>query len=146
MKLHELSPQKSSTKNRKRVGRGYGSGLVKTCGRGSKGQKSRSGSKFKSTFEGGQMPLQRRLPKRGFRNIFTKEYQILNLSDLNVFKDLNEVSLDQIKSKLNIKKNMEIKILGKGKIDHPIKLKVKKISKNALTQIEEAGGTVEVLK
>jgi large subunit ribosomal protein L15 len=146
MRLHELSPAEGSRKNRKRKGRGPGSGNGKTAGRGTKGQRSRSGGKVRVGFEGGQMPLQRRLPKRGFTNIFKKEFAELNIEDLASFESNTEIDetflLD--KGKISRLKN-GVKILGRGEIDIPLTLKVSKASKSAIEKIEAAGGRVEVI-
>jgi len=147
MKLHELSPPKGSVKNRKRLGRGVGSGHGKTSGKGSKGQKSRSGGKVRLGFEGGQMPLQRRLPKRGFTNIFQKKYSIINVNDLKRFKSYeDQIDIKFLLDKKIIKgKNIKIKLLGNGNIDFPINIKVNKVSQSAKAKIEAAGGKVEVI-
>jgi large subunit ribosomal protein L15 len=148
MKLHELSPSPGSRKNRKRLGRGVGTGQGKTAGKGNKGFKCRSGGKVRLGFEGGQMPIHRRLPKRGFTNIFRKEYEIINISDLLKFKDL-EKPIDELlwrKSRMLKGKNRKIKLLGNGHIDFPINLKVHKASKTAINKVESAGGKVEILK
>jgi large subunit ribosomal protein L15 len=148
MKLHELSPSPGSRKNRKRLGRGVGTGQGKTAGKGNKGFKCRSGGKVRVGFEGGQMPIHRRLPKRGFTNIFRKEYEIVNISDLERFKDLEQIIDESIwrSSRILKGKNREIKILGNGQIDFPISIKVHKASKSAVNKIESAGGKVEIIK
>jgi len=147
MKLHELSPPKGSVKNKKRLGRGVGSGNGKTSGKGSKGQKCRSGGKVRLGFEGGQMPLQRRLPKRGFTNIFQKKYSIININDLKKFQsNENQIDAKFLQDKKIIKgKNIKIKLLGNGNIDFPINIKVNKVSQSAKAKIEAAGGKVEVI-
>lgn len=146
MKLHELSPKKSAKSKRTRVGRGIGSGLGKTSGRGSKGQKARSGGGVRRGFEGGQMPLSRRLPKRGFTNIFKKEVAIINIEDLADFSAGTVVTLDLLKEKNLIKtRNTLVKLLGEGEINNPLTVKVHQVSKSALEKIASAGGKVEVI-
>ncbi len=144
MKIHELSPAEGSRKNRKRVGRGTGSGHGGTACRGNKGQKSRSGGNIRPGFEGGQMPLQRRIPKRGFFNIFKKQYNIINVQDLNCF-DKNSVcdqsALEQ--AGLIHKLSFGVKLLGNGEISQPLVVKVNKASKSAIEKIQAAGGAVE---
>jgi len=148
MKLHELSPSPGSRKNRKRLGRGVGTGQGKTAGKGNKGFKCRSGGKVRIGFEGGQMPIHRRLPKRGFTNIFRTEYDIVNLTDLHKFKDSEETIDESIwrKTRLLKGKNRQIKLLGDGQIDFPVQVKVHKASKTAVSKIESAGGKVEIIK
>jgi large subunit ribosomal protein L15 len=148
MKLHELSPNPGSKKNRKRLGRGVASGQGKTAGKGNKGFKCRSGGKVRVGFEGGQMPIHRRLPKRGFTNIFKKEYEIINISDLERFKDVEQTIDESIWRNTRILKGKkrQIKILGNGEIDFPINIKVHKASKSAVSKIETAGGKVEIIK
>lgn len=149
MKLNELRPDEGSkTKARKRVGRGSGSGLGKTSGRGQKGQKSRSGGGVRPGFEGGQMPLFRRMPKRGFTNIFAKKYAILNLEDLNRFDDNSVVTPELLINEgvVNSGKNIDgIKILGNGELTKKLTVKAHKFSKTAIDKIEAAGGKVEVI-
>jgi len=146
MRIHDLSPLEGSKKNRKRVGRGVGSGHGRTSCRGHKGQKARSGGTIVPGFEGGQMPLQRRLPKRGFTNIFRKEAAVVNLKDLNRFEASAVVDLEALKSAGLVRKaEGEVKVLGKGDIAHAITLKVDKISRTAKERIEAAGGKVELL-
>jgi large subunit ribosomal protein L15 len=148
MKLHELSPSPGSRKNRKRLGRGVATGQGKTAGKGNKGFKCRSGGKVRAGFEGGQMPIHRRLPKRGFTNIFRKEYEIVNVSDLERFKN-SEKTIDESmwrESRILKGKKRQIKILGNGQIDFPISVKVHKASKAAVKKIEAAGGKVEIIK
>jgi len=146
MRLHELSPAEGSRKNRKRKGRGPGSGNGKTAGRGTKGQRSRSGGKVRVGFECGQMPLQRRLPKRGFTNIFKKEFAELNIEDLASFESNTEIDEKFLLSKGKISRLKNgVKILGRGEIDVPLTLKVSKASKSAIEKIEAAGGRVEVI-
>ena len=146
MKINELSPAEGSRKKRKRVGRGPGSGHGKTCCRGHKGQRSRSGGGVRPGFEGGQMPLHRRLPKRGFTNIFRKEYNILNVEDLNRFEPNALLDADAFKQAGLIKKMMDgIKLLGTGEITRPVVVKIQKVSKTAKEKIEAAGGKVELI-
>lgn len=146
MKLHDLSPTKGSRKNRKRIGRGPGSGHGKTSCRGHKGQKSRSGGGPARGFEGGQMPLQRRLPKRGFTNIFRKEYSIINIRDLAKFEPNSSLDITSLKDKGVIKKAEQgVKLLGDGDISFPVTIKVHKVSKIARKKIEAVGGKVELL-
>lgn len=146
MKINELSPAEGSRKKRKRVGRGPGSGHGKTCCRGHKGQRSRSGGGVRPGFEGGQMPLHRRLPKRGFTNIFKKEYNILNVEDLNRFEPNAFLDADAFKQAGLIKKMMDgIKLLGTGEITHPVVVRIQKVSKAAKEKVEAAGGKVELI-
>jgi large subunit ribosomal protein L15 len=143
MKLHELSPAKGSRKTRKRIGRGPGSGTGKTAGRGHKGQRSRSGFSRRPGFEGGQMPLVRRVPKRGFNNIFRTEYAVLNVSRLN---DLDgEVTPETLIELGWIKKGELVKVLGHGDLDKALTVKAHKFSESARSKIESAGGSCEVL-
>jgi large subunit ribosomal protein L15 len=145
MNLSNLHPAKGSRKNRKRVGRGPGSGMGKTSGRGSKGQKSISGYSRKRGFEGGQMPLHRRLPKRGFTNIFKKEYSEVNLDRLEKITK-KVVELKDLKEAGIIKKESErVKILGRGKISSSMTIHAHKFSRSALEKIEKAGGKVIVI-
>lgn len=143
--LGNLSPNKGSNKNKKRVGRGYGTGNGKTAGRGHKGARSRSGFKSKPGFEGGQMPLQRRLPKIGFKNKFAKEYSLVSLSQLNKFDDNAEVTVDVLVQAGMVKKNQLVKVLANGEISKAVKVKVDAISSGAKAKIESAGGTVELI-
>lgn len=144
MKLNELRPAEGSTKNKKRVGRGPGSGLGKTSGRGHKGQKSRSGSTSLKGFEGGQMPLQRRLPKFGFTNIFKKRYSIVKIGDLSIFEPSSVVDFAALAEAGLVDKVLDgVKVLADGEINIPVTLKVDKVSKAAKVKIEAAGGKVE---
>jgi large subunit ribosomal protein L15 len=146
MKLHDLSPAKGSRKKRKRVGRGPGSGNGKTSCRGSKGQKARSGGGPARGFEGGQMPLQRRLPKRGFTNPFRKEYNVLNVEDLNRFDPNAEVDLLALKEKGLIRKKKDgVKLLANGQMNRPLVIRVQKASKAAREKVEAAGGRIEII-
>ena len=145
MNLHELRPAEGSTSARKRVGRGSGSGIGKTAGYGHKGQKARSGSK-KNGFEGGQMPLTRRIPKRGFNNIFAKEYAIVNVSDLNQFTEDTVVDAELLKAAGLIKKTCDgVKVLGDGELTTKLTVKAAKFTKSAAEKIEKAGGKAEVM-
>ena len=146
MKLHELRPAEGSTFARKRVGRGTGSGMGKTSTMGHKGQKARSGSK-KHGFEGGQMPLARRLPKRGFTNIFAKEYTIINVAELNRFEDGTVITAQMLKEAGVISKIEKdgLKVLGRGELTKRLDVKAAKFSETAQKAIEAAGGTVEVV-
>jgi large subunit ribosomal protein L15 len=147
MRIHELSPAEGSKKKHKRVGRGQGSGHGKTCCRGHKGQRSRSGGRLRLGFEGGQMPLQRRLPKRGFTNIFHKDCNIINIKDLNRFKPNSIIDINALREAgLVNRARGDIKLLGEGEISHPMVIKVDKISKAARAKIEAAGGKVEVVR
>ena len=148
MKLHELKPNKGgAVKATKRLGRGTGSGQGTTAGRGHDGQNSRSGGGVRPGFEGGQMPIYRRLPKRGFTNIFAKKFTIVNLSDLNDrFEDGAEITpLSLIESGLINRLNDGIKVLGNGNLDKKLTVKANKFSKSAIEKIEANGGKVEVI-
>ena len=147
MKLHELEKNIGTKHSKKRVGRGSGSGLGKTSGRGQKGQKARSGGSINPVFEGGQLPLYRRLPKRGFSNYpFKKEYAVINLSDLNVFEDGTVVTPALLKEKGIVKKQLSgIKVLGEGQLDKKITVQAHKFSKSALDKINESGSKAEVI-
>jgi large subunit ribosomal protein L15 len=142
LSLANLSPKAGSTKQRKRLGRGPGTGHGKTAGRGHKGFKSRSGSGVKPGFEGGQMPLQRRLPKRGFNNIFKKEYVLVSLEQLDRFDADSTVTVETLVKAGMVKDNSLVKVLANGEITKAIKVKVDKLSKSAQAKIEAAGGTV----
>jgi large subunit ribosomal protein L15 len=139
----QLKPNKGASKKRKRVGRGPGSGHGKTSTRGNKGQKSRSGGGNPYIgFEGGQMPIYRRLPKRGFTNIFKKEINVVNLDQLNIFEENEEVNIESLKSKGLIRKNSKaVKLLGNGEVSKKLTVKLDAISKSAKKKLEEAGGT-----
>jgi large subunit ribosomal protein L15 len=144
MDLSSLQPNKGAVKNRKRVGRGPGSGHGKTSCRGHKGQKARTGAGGFTGFEGGQMPLQRRLPKRGFNNIFKKEYALVQVKDLNTFERDSVIDVTVlVKCGLVSKVCDGIKLLGKGDIDRPLTVKVHTWSQSAYVKITAAGGTVE---
>jgi large subunit ribosomal protein L15 len=144
LSLSNLSPQKGSTKQRKRLGRGPGSGHGKTAGRGHKGFKARSGSGVKPGFEGGQMPLQRRLPKRGFNNIFRKEFAVVNLKDLDKLEAGAKVDRQAlVAAGLIHAKDKFVKILGEGELTKKFTVAVDKVSESARKKIENAGGTIE---
>lgn len=146
MKLGELSPQEGSKKKPKRVGRGPGSGHGKTSGKGHKGYKARSGAGKGAEFEGGQMPLVRRMPKRGFVNIFKKDFSVINLEKLEGFDGKEAITPDLLKEAGIIKKSAKaIKILGDGELNKPLTIKAHKFSKSALEKIQAAGGKAEVL-
>ncbi|MDV6377371.1 50S ribosomal protein L15 [Sporosarcina sp. GW1-11] len=146
MKLHELKPAEGSRRNRKRVGRGIGSGTGKTSGRGHDGQNSRSGGGVRLGFEGGQIPLFQRLPKRGFTNINRKDYAIVNLDTLNRFEEGTEVT-PELLLETGVVSNAKsgIKILGNGTLDKKITVKANKFSASAKEAIEKAGGQTEVV-
>jgi len=146
MKLNELRPAKGATKKRKRVGRGQGSGTGHTAGKGEKGQKSRSGGSPHTWFEGGQMPLIRRVPKVGFHSRNRVEHQVINVSELNRFEANTEVTLEVLlASRLVRKKNLPVKILGNGEIDRALKITVDAASATAISKVEAAGGSLNVL-
>lgn len=146
MKLHELRAPEGSTKKPKRKGRGTATGQGKTAGRGMNGQNARSGGGVRLGFEGGQMPLTRRIPKRGFTNIFKKEWTILNVDDLNTFDNGAEITPELLKEQGKIKKVIDgVKILGDGKLDKKVTVKAHKFSKTAVEKIEAAGGKAEVI-
>ena len=144
MKLHELSPAKGSKHSRKRVGRGPGSGLGKTAGRGEKGQKSRTGYSSRPGFEGGQMPLVRRVPKRGFTNIWKTEYTVVNLSQLAELE--GEVNPQVLVERGLVRSGRKVKVLGDGEIGKALTVVADKFSKSAREKIEAAGGRCEELK
>lgn len=145
MKIHDLKPAPGSKKSKKRVGRGSGSGLGATAGKGHKGQKARSGASIKAGFEGGQMPLIRRLPKRGFTNRFAKEYEIVNLKILEErFNEGDIVSVETLKEKNIIKGNKDgVKILGDGELAKKLVINVDKISDAAAKKVKERGGEIK---
>ena len=146
MKLFELKPGEGSTKDTKRKGRGHGSGNGKTAGRGHKGQKARSGGGVRIGFEGGQMPIYRRLPKRGFTNVFAKQYAEINVSDLNKFENGAVVDAAALKEAGIIKKSLDgIKVLGNGEVAVKVTVKAAKFTEAAKAKIEAAGGKVEVM-
>ena len=146
MKLHELKPAEGSRKDKTRVGRGTGSGCGKTSGRGHKGQKARSGGGVRPGFEGGQMPIYRRLPKRGFQNIWRKEYAEVNVETLNIFDD--DTTVDAVALvEVGILKNVldGVRILGNGELKKKLTVKAQGFTKTALAKIEAAGGSAEVV-
>jgi large subunit ribosomal protein L15 len=146
VKLHELKPQVGEKKSRKRVGRGIGSGLGKTSGRGHKGQKARSGGGVRPGFEGGQNPLYVRLPKRGFKNIFRKEFVEVNIEELNRFADDTIVTPELLLESGIIKKVKDgVKILGKGELEKKLEVRANRFSKSAVEKITAAGGKAEVI-
>jgi large subunit ribosomal protein L15 len=146
MKLHELQPAEGSRKVRNRVGRGTSSGNGKTAGRGQKGQKARSGGGVRLGFEGGQTPLFRRLPKRGFTNVNRKEYAVINLDILNRFEDGTEVTpVALVEAGIVKNEKAGIKVLGNGSLDKKLTVKAAKFSKHAQETIEAAGGSIEVI-
>ena len=153
MKQNEISPPAGASRDRKRVGRGHGSGNVKTAGRGQKGQKSRSGGNLRLGFEGGQRPLIFRMPyKRGFTSPFKKEYQIVKLSDLSQLDQPTEVTLDSLTSlglvspRKSSADDFRVKVLGDGEISVPLRVRVHKVSASARQKIEAAGGSVEEIE
>ncbi|WP_028322675.1 50S ribosomal protein L15 [Desulfatiglans anilini] len=146
MKLNELRPAEGSRKNRKRVGRGPGSGHGKTACRGSKGQRSRSGGGASPGFEGGQMPLQRRLPKRGFKNPFRTEFSVVNLEVLNRFERDATVDVEALQQAGLLRKDRAgVKLLGNGELQHPMVVRVHRVSRSAREKIEAIGGRVEII-
>ena len=146
MKLNDLSPVAGSVKQVKRKGRGIGSGRGKTAGRGHKGQNSRSGGGVRPGFEGGQMPLHRRLPKRGFTNIFATRYAVINVSDLNIFSDGAIVGIEDLKAERLVKKLYDgVKILGGGDLTKKLTVRVSAFSQTAKEKILAKGGNAEVI-
>ncbi len=146
MKLHELSPAAGSTKEVKRKGRGHGSGNGKTAGKGHKGQKARSGGGVRPGFEGGQTALARRIPKRGFNNIFATKYATINVSDLEKFVEGTVVDTELLKASGIIKKELDgVKVLGNGELTKNLTVKAAKFSAAAKEKIEKAGGKAEVM-
>lgn len=152
MKLNTITDDKSSNPNRKRVGRGIGSGTGKTCGKGHKGQKSRSGVSING-FEGGQMPIYRRLPKRGFTNIFRTEYQTINIGELQKFVDAKRIDGSKVVGKKTLldagilkKANLPFKVLGKGSVKASLKLEADAASASAVKAVEKAGGKITLVK
>ena len=146
MKLHELSPAEGSKKEAKRIGRGHGSGQGKTAGKGHKGQKARAGKGMRVGFEGGQMPLQRRIPKRGFNNIFRKNIVAINVGTLNKFEDGAVVDIAALTEKGIVKNSFDgVKILSNGSISKKLTVKANAFSKGAAAKIEAAGGKAEVI-
>lgn len=146
MRIEDIRPAEGSTKNKKRVGRGVGSGHGKTSCKGHKGQKARSGGTKGAGFEGGQMPLQRRIPKRGFTNIFKKEYSIINLDTLDTLKDDVVITPELLIEKGVIKKMKDgLKVLASGSISRPVTIRANAFSTSAAAKIEAAGGKTEVI-
>lgn len=146
MKLHELSPVEGSKKEVKRIGRGHGSGWGKTAGKGHKGQKARAGKGMRVGFEGGQMPLQRRIPKRGFNNIFAKKVVAINVGTLNKFEDGAVVDIAALTEKGIVKNSFDsVKILSNGTVTKKLTVKANAFSKGAVAKIEAAGGKTEVI-
>ena len=147
MKLHELEKNIGAKQSKKRVGRGPGSGLGKTSGKGQKGQKARSGGSINPVFEGGQLPLYRRIPKRGFKNAkFKTVYATINVEDLNVFEDGTVVTPALLKDTGLLKKQLDgVKVLGNGKLEKKITIQANKFSTSALEKIKEAGSKAEVI-
>lgn len=146
MKLEDLKPDPGSRKRNKRVGRGIGSGHGKTSCKGHKGQKARSGGPKGPAFEGGQMPLQRRLPKRGFKNRFAVEYAIINLKDINAIEGIDSITLDVLTERGIIKDvKSRLKVLGEGELQRPVTIHADAFSASALAKIAAAGGKAEVV-
>ena len=146
MKLHELKPAAGSRKAPKRIGRGTGSGLGRNAGKGEKGQNARSGGGVRPGFEGGQMPLYRRLPKRGFTNPFSKEFVCINIDRLNVFENGTEITPEVLLERRVVSKVLDgVKILGNGTLEKSLTVKGCKFSKSAIEKTEAAGGKVEVM-
>jgi len=148
MELNKIKPAEGAKHSKRRVGRGIGSGLGKTAGRGHKGQKSRSGGFHKVGFEGGQMPLYRRLPKRGFKNINRISYKVLNLEQIDAIIDryqMEEISFETLYTVKLLNRNDLIKILGKGELKSKVSFKVNAVSETAKSAIEAAGGTLEII-
>ena len=146
MKLHELSPVEGSKKEVKRIGRGHGSGWGKTAGKGHKGQKARAGKGMRVGFEGGQMPLQRRIPKRGFNNIFAKKVVAINVGTLNKFEDGAVVDIAALTEKGIVKNSFDsVKILSNGTLTKKLTVQANAFSKGAVAKIEAAGGKTEVI-
>jgi len=145
MKIQELGPAYGSTTTRRRVGRGMGSGLGKTSGSGHKGQKARTGGKIRRGFEGGQMPLYRRIPKRGFNNHFATEYTTVNVSDLERFDNDTVVTMELLLSEGLVRKELDgLKVLGNGNLTKKLTVVASKFSKSAEEKIQAAGGKIEV--
>jgi len=145
MKLNELRPAKGATKKRKRIGIGTGSGHGGTSGRGHKGQGARSGGSVPNWFEGGQMPLQRRVPKRGFTNIFRKAHQVVNVGTLNQFEPNTEIDPGTLRKARIIRRSLPVKLLGNGTLDRPLVIRVHAASASAKTKVEASGGRIEIL-
>ena len=145
MKLHELAPAPGANTESYRRGRGHGSGNGKTAGKGHKGQKARSGGSIRPGFEGGQMPLQRQIPKRGFKNIFAKEYAIVNVGDLEIFENGTVVNGEALVAAGLLKKTLDgVKVLGNGELTKQLTVEVAAFSESAKQKLEEVGGKAEV--
>ena len=145
MEMQNLGPAYGSKTTRRRIGRGIGSGLGKTAGKGHKGQKARTGGKIRRGFEGGQTPLYRRIPKRGFNNIFATEYAIVNVSDLEKFEDGTVVNIELLMNEGIIRKPLAgLKVLGNGSLTKKLTVEAKKVSNSAREKIEACGGKIEV--
>ena len=145
MNIHDLGPAYGATTKRKRVGRGIGSGTGKTAGKGHKGQKARTGGSIRRGFEGGQTPLYRRIPKRGFKNRFATEYAVINLSDLEKFDNDTVVDIDLLLKEGIVRKELDgLKVLGNGELTKKLTVVAKKFSKSAEEKIQAAGGKIEV--
>ncbi len=146
MNLHDLHPAPGSKKSRKRVGRGAASGWGKTAGKGHKGQNARSGGGVRPGFEGGQLPFHRRIPKRGFNNVFSKKFAIVNLKQLEIFEADSRVGFDELKKAGLLKKKLDgVKVLGEGELDKKLHVVAAKFSKSAKQKIEAAQGKAEVV-
>ena len=145
MKIGELKPSVGARKARKRVGRGESSGLGKTSGRGHKGQRSRSGKGLKPWFEGGQMPLIRRIPKKGFLPPTREIYEVINIRDLNRFAEGQEITVDILRQSGLIKRNLPVKLLGDGELKFPVSVQVNSASGVAVEKVEKLGGKVQVI-
>ena len=147
MKLNELRPAEGARKKKRRVGRGPGSGSGKTCGRGHKGQKSRSGGSIPAWFEGGQMPLARRLPIKGFKNPNRREFEVINIRDIERSGLEGDVTVDVLRTSGVVTSGRKpVKLLGTGELSRAVNLKVHAVSASARQKIEDAGGTVEIVK
>jgi len=140
-----LKPAPGSHTKKTRRGRGVGSGLGKTAGRGQKGQKARSGGGVRPGFEGGQMPLVRRLPKRGFKNPFRVEYEVVNVGQLNIFEPGTEVTPELLRQRRLVRRDLPVKILGEGELDRPLTVRAQAFSASAREKIQAASGTAEVI-
>ena len=145
MELHDLKRRKTARKKRKRIGRGPGSGHGKTATRGHKGQHSRSGESFRPGFEGGQMPMIRRIPKRGFTNIFREAYSVVNVCELERFSGEGDVTPELLLKHGMVKKNMKVKVLGRGDMEASLKVRAHAFSASAKEKLEKAGGSAEVI-
>ncbi|CAB1129929.1 ribosomal protein L15 [Candidatus Hydrogenisulfobacillus filiaventi] len=145
MRIHDVRPAPGSHARKTRRGRGLGSGLGKTAGRGQKGQKARSGAKIRPGFEGGQMPLVRRLAKRGFVNPFRVEYEVVNVGALNIFEPGTEVTPELLRNRRLVRRPLPVKILGEGELDRPLVVRAQAFSASARAKIEQAAGKAEVI-